>query len=292
MIVLRSLVSRLSFWSVLPSIFFAFPISSGAALGQGQQGQWSFSEMMTRLHQEKGKVVGYQLKIEQLPVTGDTKGRITWIQEYQAVSDHLVGAEIHWDKEGEKVIGWQIFGRSDGKAVNGGKDASDASGVVIEMFEVSKEYGGVPMPGPDWRVIGLGFCGDFGFKFEKISKNISEYDRHGGGRIWQTKERLFATFDDQFIEADFKDGFRILKYRNGNEVPDDEKPKLRDFSEWSVRYDRKFELLLPIEATLRCGTSDKTRFQLEWKSVNEPLPMGTAMLKRFADQIPGARYKP
>ena len=242
--------------------------------------QWNFPELVNRVSQEKSRVVSYRLTINQTPdIKGSRFAYCTWIEEFATVGNHHVVAIIQRDQKGKATF-WGISGRSDDVWIHG---SSDRDSVGSVQFDPDIH---VQIPTSlDWKIIGLGFCGDIGDRFETVAKNVASWDPDGAATFVQNKDGLKVVFFETRVEAEIGDGLRITKFTKG-----DTKTASKTFSEWRVEYKKLFSQKLPVAATLQCG-EDKVAYELIWEAVNEPLKPGTSCVQRLQEAMQKANVK-
>lgn len=184
-------MNRISYVCACFILCYAMPTISTA--------QWNFSELINRVSQEKSKVVSYRLIQNQFPEDGTLRfARCTWIQEYSSVGDHHVVAVVQRNEKGEPTF-WGLRGRSDDISISGSSDGGEIS---ISRFNPDDE-GKVPKH-LDWRLMGLGFCGDIGDTFESVAKNVASWDKSAGddARFFNTKTGLEVEYAHIRIESE------------------------------------------------------------------------------------------
>ena len=249
-------------------------------------GQWTFSEVISRLSQEKAKVVSYRLTIHQTPVENSkTFANCTWIVERTNIGEHHVVALIKRNAKGE-AVSWGIRGRSDEVVIAGSSDTGEISVVKHDdtYIDAPKHL--------DWRLIGLGLCGDIGESFENVCTNIANWDKdfpNGiGVEFRNTKSGLECSQSDIRFEAEIADGFRLVSFTRGTEpAPGVEKS---NYSQWKVEYKKKGGIKLPSTAVLTCGR-DSANLECIWEAVNEPFEIGPKTASRFANVLPKVPLK-
>ncbi len=238
------------------------------------EAQWNFSELVNRLSQEKSKVVSYRLIITQTPEEGSAArfAKCTWIEEFSAVGDHNVVAIVQQDAKGNAAF-WGVGGRSDDVWINGSSDKGTIGAVPFDRVS------SVKIPSKlDWRILGLGFCGDIGDSFETVGKNIASWDKtFSGATFTNTKTGVKMVFFDISLEAEIADGLRITSFTRGDTTSS---KKDSNLSDWRVEYKKQFGQVLPSSASLHCGDS-VVNYELVWESVNKPLELGIATAERF-----------
>ena len=242
-------------------------------------GQWTFSEVVSRLSQEKAKLVSYRMTMHQTPI-GESKSfaNCTWVEERSNIGDHHVIALIKRNANGD-VISWGVRGRSDEVIIRG---ASDTGKLVIINRNETSSVEDLPKH-LDWRIIGLGICGDVGDSFETVCTNISNWDKDfpdGKGVVFKnTKTGIECRQSDIRFVAEIADGFRILSFTKGSEpVPGFGKS---NYSNWEVDYKKQKGIKLPSISILKCGL-DSAKLECIWETVNEPLEIGPKTADRFA----------
>lgn len=255
------------------------------ALSSSASCQWSYSELANRLSQERSKLASYRLVLHQHSVDNGKIPNCTLIHEFSSVGEYESVVYMARDRN-DKIISWGLSGRTGDFKLFGARQEERGNGRLNFLPIDSKEEYKI-RSFLDWRIVGFSFCGDIGSRFETVAKYISDWDKspQDGTFFKTTKAGVIARNYDTEIEVEIKDGTRVTMFRHGLEGA---KEKDKDYTEWNVKYAKKFGLTLPVEATVLCGQQE-ARLEFDWQSVNEPLDTAPrAVIERLVKLIPNA----